>query len=117
MKKTLLALFISLLSGLAFSQTMINESFNGTTFPPTGWTNLEVPTPSTNVWDRVTSGSDPTCNTHSGAGMARYYAYNYANGKSAILATPVIDLSGLGLNVVRISTRSDKEKQSILLVI
>jgi hypothetical protein len=103
MKKFTLFLASVLISFVAVSQTFVSESFDGTTFPPTGWQNLEYPTGTTNIWSRVTTGTYPTCTTHSGAGMAKYNCFTYSAGKSAILVTPVINLSGLGSNVARIS--------------
>ncbi|TRZ51243.1 hypothetical protein D4R99_04640, partial [bacterium] len=45
------------------------ESFDGTTFPPTGWTQ-EVWNYSQS-WSRATVGGNPYCLPHSGSGMAR----------------------------------------------
>ena len=101
MKKITIFFAIALISFAASSQTFVSESFDGTTFPPVGWTNIEVPVPLGFDWTRVTTGTEPTCNTHSGAGMAMYSYDNYDH--SAILATPEIDLSGIGSNTARIS--------------
>jgi len=66
------------------------ESFDGTTFPPTGWTQTQLV--GTSSWDRVTSGTSPTLLPHSGAGMARWNAYSFASGNSTRLATPTLTL-------------------------
>ena len=66
------------------------ESFDGTTFPPTGW--VQTPLVGTSSWDRVTSGTNPTLAPHSGAAMARWNAYNIASGNATRLATPTLTL-------------------------
>lgn len=38
MKKTLFTLLIMVLACFAGAQTVLNETFSGGTFPPTGWT-------------------------------------------------------------------------------
>lgn len=69
------------------------ESFDATTFPPTGWQTFTTRGTSTRVWERVTSGSYPTCSPHSGAGMAYYNSYSISSGNAAALVTSQIDLS------------------------
>jgi hypothetical protein len=104
MKKLFLLIPAVLFGIISSSQTLLNESFDGTTFPPVGWTNLQVSgTGTTSVWSRVTAGTNPICTTQSGAGMAAYNCYNYSSGKSAILASPSIDLTGVGANTATIS--------------
>ncbi len=66
------------------------QSFDGTTFPPTGWT--QTPLVGANLWDRVTSGSNPSIAPHSGAGMARWNSYSITNGNATRLQTPTLDL-------------------------
>lgn len=59
-----IVLFISLLLVLVpLFAVDLNESFDGSTFPPTGWTNVNGG--DTNQWIRSTS------NPHSGTGCAR----------------------------------------------
>lgn len=72
------------------------ESFNETTFPPTGWQTFSTRGTSTRLWERYTSGSYPTCSPHSGAGMASYQCYYISSGNAAALVTPVIDYSQRG---------------------
>ena len=73
-----------------------NESFDGTTFAPTCWTNQNTvntdPSKGPGTWDRQTSGIYPTCTPHSGAGMARYDSWDYWPGTTGILVTPQLDL-------------------------
>ncbi|MEJ5268208.1 MAG: choice-of-anchor J domain-containing protein [Bacteroidales bacterium] len=66
------------------------ESFDGTTFAPTCWTNQKTAGTGTGLWDRQTNGSNPTCTPHSGAGMARFNCYSYSSGTAGILVTPEI---------------------------
>ena len=77
-----------------------SESFDGTTFVPSGWTNLL--TSGTNTWTRVTSGTSPTTTPHSGAGYAKFNSYS-ANSGIRSLVTPVIDLSGRGSASISVS--------------
>jgi hypothetical protein len=68
-----------------------SESFDGATFAPTGWTNVKTAgTGAPGIWDRQTTGTNPTCNTHSGAAMARYNCYSLAIGTKGELSTPPI---------------------------
>ncbi len=96
MKKIYLVLFSLgfILSGWA--QTL-NESFDGTTFPPTGWQNIQVG--GTGLWKRVTTGTEPTCTPHSGAGMAEYNSYDYLGGANALLVSPALTFSGSSVHV------------------
>ncbi|MGQ9819711.1 MAG: immunoglobulin domain-containing protein [Candidatus Kapaibacteriales bacterium] len=72
------------------------ESFDATTFPPTGWQTFTTRGTSTRVWERVTSGTSPTCSPHSGAGMAYYNSYSISSNNAAALVTPLVDLSQRG---------------------
>ncbi len=97
MKKLLFLAIALVFSGLSYGQ-YFNESFDGTTFPPTGWTQTQVA--GTGLWTRVTTGVDPTCLPHSGAGMLEYNSYDYLNAASAALISPVIDLTTASANTV-----------------
>jgi hypothetical protein len=72
----------------SFSQINYTESFDGTTFVPTGWTNLLVS--GTNTWTRVTAGTFPTQSPRTGLGEARFNSYS-VNGGVRALVSPVID--------------------------
>ncbi len=74
----------------SFSQVNYTESFDGTTFVPTGWTNLLV-SPG-NAWTRVTAGTSPTQSPHSGAGEAQFNSFS-GNGGVRALVSPVINYS------------------------
>jgi len=70
-----------------------SESFDGTTFAPIGWENFKTAgTSSPGIWNRSTSGTSPTCTTHSGAGMARYNSSSIQTGGRAELVTPPLSI-------------------------
>lgn len=71
---------------------ILAESFDGTTFPPTGWT--AVAGSGTYNWERVTSGTYPTCTPHSGAAMIKYNCWSAGSGQWAVLTSPVVNLTG-----------------------
>jgi len=79
---------------------VVSESFDGTTFPPSGWTSFLVS--GTNTWTRVTSGTSPTQTPHSGVGEAKFNSYD-ADGGVRALITPAYDLSGRGANTPTVS--------------
>ncbi|MDD5363100.1 MAG: BNR-repeat neuraminidase N-terminal domain-containing protein, partial [Ignavibacteria bacterium] len=68
------------------------ESFDNTTFPPIGWKDTAI-VGTSYLWVRSTSGTNPTCSPHSGAGMAYYNSYSSGSGNNAILVTPPFDLT------------------------
>jgi hypothetical protein len=73
---------------------ILSESFDGTTFPPAGWTNVQLSgSASPGTWQRVSSGTNPTCSPHSGAGMAYYNSYSWSGGNAADLSTQVLNFS------------------------
>jgi hypothetical protein len=86
--KIIFIVIATLLYAKSFSQVNNTESFDGTTFVPTGWTNLLVS--GTNTWTRVTAGTFPTQSPRSGLGEARFNSYN-VNGGVRALVSPVID--------------------------
>ena len=77
----------------------INEGFESTTFPPTGWQN--VATNGNYVFERKTSNDWPACTPHDeSAGMARFYCYTSPAGSSCNLVSPKLQLNATD-NVVR----------------
>lgn len=69
-----------------------SESFDGTTFPPTGWLNLQES--GTGLWTRATTSAHPTGFTpHSGAGMAEFVSWTYSTGTIATLVSSVFSLT------------------------
>ncbi|MEO6718871.1 MAG: choice-of-anchor J domain-containing protein [Ferruginibacter sp.] len=101
MKKKLPLLFIALLCIFSL-KAQLTESFDATTFPPTGWTIATISAgdgsgsgiPGSN-WDRVTAGTFPTATPHTGAGMARYNSYDFDPTSKADLISPVMDFAGV----------------------
>jgi citrate lyase gamma subunit len=87
------------------------ESFDGETFPPLGWLSLgEKP------WERVTSGSNPTCDPF-GAGMLKYNCWSYKKGNQGTLVSRRLDMGsgtyGVGFKMYRdnysqFSSKNDK---------
>ncbi|MBI1836651.1 MAG: T9SS type A sorting domain-containing protein [Flavobacteriia bacterium] len=96
----LLVCTVTLVSLTGNSQTTNTESFDGTTFVPTGWTNLLVS--GTNTWTRVTSGTSPTQAPHTGVGEAKFNSYSASGGVRALI-TPAYDLSSVGANTATVS--------------
>ena len=96
MKKICLILFSLGFILTGWAQTL-NESFDGTTFPPAGWQNLQVG--GSGLWKRVTTGVEPICTPHSGAGMAEYNSYDYAAGANALLVSPPLTFNGSSVHV------------------
>ncbi|HML85902.1 MAG TPA: choice-of-anchor J domain-containing protein [Bacteroidales bacterium] len=95
MRKLLsLSLMLFLWTFMAWGQTATTsfpliESFDGVTFPPTGWTTQKTAgTGTPGTWDRQTAGTNPTCSPHSGAAMTRYNCYNLSSGTKGTLITP-----------------------------
>jgi hypothetical protein len=101
MKKLLFLLSFVLVYLTSIGQTILTESFDGTTFVPTGWSVVTTSTSAT--WARVTTSAHPTGITpHSGAGMARFNSWSYSTGVQSII-TPVFDLSGRGTSPTTVS--------------
>lgn len=84
----------------SFSQVSYTESFDGTTFVPSGWTNLLVS--GSNSWTRVTAGTFPTQTPHSGIGEAQFNSYSVSGGVRA-LVSPAINYSLRGTATTSIS--------------
>jgi Secretion system C-terminal sorting domain len=96
MKKIYLVLFAMCLVFSGWAQTL-NESFDGTTFPPSGWQNIQIG--GSGLWKRVTNGVEPICSPHSGAGMAEYNSYDYQAGANALLVSPPLTFNGSSAHV------------------
>ena len=81
------------------SQFPLMQSFDGTTFPPTGWQN--VATLGNYVYERKTSNDWPSCNPHNeSTAMASYYCFTNPEGNKCTLITPKLQLSATD-NIVR----------------
>ncbi len=71
------------------------ENFDGTIFPPLGWTNYRVQGLSEpGTWERQIHGTYPTCLPHSGTGMALYRCYSLSNDNQGALVSPPLNLPG-----------------------
>jgi hypothetical protein len=94
MKKLVTLLFMLVLTSAIFAQN-ICESYDGATFPPSGWTMA-----GTGI-SRVTAGTYPTCVPHSGAGMIMYNSFSIVSG-SAQLISPALTLTTGSGNVLKL---------------
>ncbi|MDR2970887.1 MAG: choice-of-anchor J domain-containing protein [Bacteroidales bacterium] len=82
-------LFFSLFNFSFAQQFPWTEGFEGTTFPPPGWTILDIS--GTKTWERY------TLNNHSGNGSARHEFANASQGlQETALVTPPITLPNFG---------------------
>ncbi len=105
MKKCFIFLISLLSCYYAQSQVVLTESFDASTFPPTGWSNVLIAAQSSGsaiALSRVTGGTNPAQSPHSGAGELKLNSYD-ANGGSRALITPAFDLSARGLNTPTVS--------------
>ncbi len=84
----------------SFSQVAYTESFDGTTFVPTGWSNLLVS--GSNTWTRITAGTFPTQTPHSGVGEAQFNSFSVSGGVRALIS-PVINYSNRGTAATTVS--------------
>jgi hypothetical protein len=73
---------------------LLTESFDGVTFPPTGWTSQN----GNCTWSRVTSGTNPTQTPHSGAGEAMLNSFSSpcTSGNTRQLVTMSLNFSAAG---------------------
>ncbi len=81
------------------AQIVNKESFDNTTFLPTGWSAVGT----TNLWSRRTTGTFPTCTPASGAGMVRFASRGTAANTNQTISTPVIDYTIKGTSQAYIS--------------
>ena len=87
---------VATLTGTAVDYTINTfdyaQSFDELPFPPLGWINQNLSGTTTGVWQRVTTGTNPTVNPI-GAAMLRFNCYSLASGTSAMLVTSRIDFN------------------------
>ena len=101
MKKILLSLSLLLSGAVLQAQTILSENFEGTTFPPTGWTRSN--TNPARAWDFT------SVNFTAGNGLADYIiagtksaSINWiSSANTAILTTPSFSLVGASSPVLR----------------
>ncbi|HXS36633.1 MAG TPA: GEVED domain-containing protein [Flavipsychrobacter sp.] len=96
---SLLFLAIVCLSYNCFSQNILSESFDGATFPPTGWDTAIISyagccTSIDSSWDQEPDFTgNPGPASHSGGFYAYYNSFDILSGSSAELYTPALDFS------------------------
>jgi hypothetical protein len=99
---SLVALILLIISGhIVHAQVTNSQSFDGTTFPPAGWSNIQAS--GSGLWSRATTGSNPTQSPRSGAGEAMFNCFSYSPGTNALLITPSYDLRARGPASVSVS--------------
>lgn len=90
---------------LSVKAQLLNQSFDGATFPPAGWVNVHSGGPDAiAIWTRAVANTiggdgeagDLIVSPHSGAGMAEFASWDFAAGNGAYLASPVVNLSASG---------------------
>jgi len=73
------------------AQNYLTQSFDSTSFPPSGWV-ANIVTGTYN-WESDTIGVTPDCFPHSGRAMAGYQSYSATGTSNALLITPAINFS------------------------
>jgi hypothetical protein len=97
MKKTIILICLLISALNSNSQNILAESFDQSTFPPSGWSSTSS---GSLVWARLTSGVFPSQSPHSGAGEANFNSW-YVSSGSAELVTSVFSLSyATGTNTI-----------------
>jgi hypothetical protein len=86
--------FACLLSNRLNSQVINTESFDGSTFVPSGWVNFNVA--GSALWTSESAGTFPTQTPHSGIGEAKFNSFSASSGAIQALITPQFDLSYIG---------------------
>lgn len=78
-RHSVLTLFVLLLYVIGNGQ-ILTESFDSTSFPPVGWSNVRIAGfASPGTWLRTAAGTNPACSPHSGAAMAYFNSYAKRN--------------------------------------
>lgn len=80
-----IVMLLVMLTGL-MAENLINESFDGETFPPAGWTKTKI---TGNEWAR--SANTPNSGPNSGAGLA-YYFYSATQNANSWIFSPAVTL-------------------------
>jgi uncharacterized repeat protein (TIGR01451 family) len=75
---------------------VLQEGFESVTFPPAGWGQEMIPPNATDLWNRVTAGTNPTIAPHGGGAMAQWNSYSFSTpGNATRLYTPDLNLAGV----------------------
>lgn len=99
-KLSLLTLLFLLESRLPAQHIILGESFEATTFPPTGWTAIGG---SINRWSRVLNSTFPTVSLAPyGIGFARFQSRGVPAGTNQTIALPVADYRLRGSNTPKV---------------
>ena len=107
--KQLLFIPVFLITGFIAKSQLLNESFEGAVFPPSGWLNVTSAGADGALWETATTGANGgddasftafTVDPHSGTGMATLNSYVLASGNAASLTTSAVDLTTAGAKIV-----------------
>lgn len=102
MKK--ITLIAALLGFFQMNAQVMSENFD----TALNWTVNRLSGTSTNAgWTRITSGTSPTCSPYSGAGMAKFAAYDIAAGNVFALTSPTFNLVGTNSYCVKFAMYRD----------
>ncbi len=96
MKKTLLLTLFLFTAFLSKGLSLLTESFDNTTFPPTGWTRTAS---GTLTWARLTAGVFPSQSPHSGAGEANFNSFYVSSGTAELVTPSISFVGGNGITV------------------
>ncbi len=107
MRKSILPVLFLFLAGFATNaQSLLSEGFEGSTFPPTGWSTSGTGTnygSYPNTWMQTQSGNgygSPTPSAHGGSYTANYDSYWIGGGGFSDLITPALNFSSTGNKVL-----------------
>lgn len=81
------------------------ESFEGSSFPPAGWSNTIVN--GNEAFEKVSTGTSPVCSPQSGTKMLRYNSEDLSASSKAQLLTPVFTCPLTADNTVKFSMYRD----------
>jgi len=87
----------------------VSESFDAEFFPPLCWTRTYVSGAGDDLWSRVTGGTTPVVQPHSGEGMAQFQADYFPSGTMGLLVAPGINI---GSEAVAISFWMYRDEES-----
>jgi hypothetical protein len=74
-------------------EVILTESFDGATYPPTGWASTNV-SGTTGIWSREVAGTYPACTPQSGTAMSMFNSFTCSAGVKRRLSTPAVSLAG-----------------------
>lgn len=108
----LLAIISWLSATSSYAQAVLStESFDATTFAPTGWS-IKPDLGAQNVWVRRTASTVPSATPHSGAAFARFSSRTANLGTKQLLVSRPIDYTNRGTNAANLSFWMFRDNQN-----